>query len=163
MSHDIRTPMNAIINLTHLVQQEKDFSTVQAYLEKISVSGNFLLGLINDILDMSKIESGELTLNKERYSKKEFSTTIGTVISPLMDAKHLHFHVSLESGGFVILTDKVRFNQIFFNLLSNAAKFTPEGGDVWFESSCHKLDPSSRRRAAMFGLNRPAISWITAN
>ena len=138
MSHDIRTPMNAIINLTQLAQQEKDFSTVQAYLEKISVSGNFLLGLINDILDMSKIESGELTLNKERYSKKEFLTTIGTVINPLMDAKHLHFHVALESGGYIILADKVRFNQIFFNLLSNAAKFTPEGGDVWFESSCHK-------------------------
>ncbi len=133
MSHDIRTPMNAIINLTKLAQEEKDMTTVQEYLGKMAVSGNFLLGLINDILDMSKIESGELVLTKDRLSRSEFLTTVETVIHPLIEAKHLHYHPELHPGEYIIMVDKVRFNQIFFNLLSNAVKFTPEGGDIWFE------------------------------
>lgn len=70
MSHDIRTPMNAIIGLTHLAQKEDDIETVRNYLAKISASSKFLLGLINDILDMSKIENGNLTLNPEPLTKK---------------------------------------------------------------------------------------------
>ena len=135
MSHDIRTPMNAVINLTGLALKEEDPAVVKEYLNKIQISGKFLLGLINDILDMSRIESGELTLNKERLTRTEFLNTVETVVRPLMDARHLHFHSELRPGEYTILVDKLRFNQIFFNLLSNAAKFTPEGGDVWFEVS----------------------------
>ncbi len=132
MSHDIRTPMNAIINLTQLAQKENDINVIHQYLDKISISSKFLLGLINDILDMSKIESGELTLNKDTLTRSEFLNTVSTVIQPIMDAKHLNFHSELNPGEYTILVDKLRFNQIFFNLLSNAAKFTPAGGDVWF-------------------------------
>ncbi len=133
MSHDIRTPMNAIINLTKMAQNETDVNVIHGYLDKINISGNFLLGLINDILDMSKIESGEFELHKDAFTRAEFLDTIDTVVQPLMDAKHLNFHKELRPGQYTIGVDKVRFNQIFFNLLSNAAKFTPEGGDVWFE------------------------------
>lgn len=132
MSHDIRTPMNAIIGLTHLAQQEKDPVALQEYLQKISASSDFLLGLINDILDMSKIENGELTLTPEPLTKAEFAASIDTVIRPLMDEKHIQFSCELQAGPECILVDPLRFNQIFFNLLSNAAKFTPEGGTVDF-------------------------------
>jgi signal transduction histidine kinase/CheY-like chemotaxis protein len=133
MSHDIRTPMNAIINLTKIAQTETDVNVIHSYLDKINISSNFLLGLINDILDMSKIESGEFELHKDALTRAEFLDTIDTVVQPLMDAKHIDFHKELRPGEYTIGVDKVRFNQIFFNLLSNAAKFTPEGGDVWFE------------------------------
>ena len=132
MSHDIRTPMNAIINLTKLAQEESDPNKVKEYLDKLSVSGNFLLGLINDILDMSRIESGEFTLHKEPLTKKEFVYTIDTVIGPLMHKKGVAFHNDIVIQDVAIMVDKLRFNQIFFNLLSNAEKFTPEGGEVWF-------------------------------
>ena len=133
MSHDIRTPMNAIINLTQLAQQEQDPNAVRRYVDKVEVSGRFLLGLINDILDMSKIESGELTLHEEPLTRDEFLRTIETVIVPLMDARQLHFHSETVAGRYTVLVDKLRLHQIVFNLLSNAAKFTPEGGDVWLE------------------------------
>ena len=133
MSHDIRTPMNAIINLTHLAQGEKDEEKIHGYLDKLAVSGQFLLGLINDILDMSRIESGEVILKKERFPREEFNETIETVIKPLMDAKSINFHMGKQGRHCDILVDKTRFNQIFLNLLSNAEKFTPEGGDVWFD------------------------------
>ncbi len=131
MSHDIRTPMNAIINLTSLAQKEHDPKIVKEYLDKMEISGKFLLGLINDILDMSRIESGELTLHNENLTRTEFLKTVETVVRPLMDSKNLNFHIELNPGEYTISVDKLRFNQIFFNLLSNAVKFTPDGGDVW--------------------------------
>ena len=133
MSHDIRTPMNAIINLTDLALKEDDPSKVREYLGKMEISGNFLLGLINDVLDMSKIESGELVLHREKLTRTEFLNTVETVIKPLVEAKGIHYHPELSLGEYTIGVDKLRFNQIFFNLLSNAVKYTPEGGDVWFE------------------------------
>ncbi len=132
MSHDIRTPMNAIINLTDLARKEDDIEVVREYLDKMATSGQFLLTLINDILDMSRIESGELELKKENLTRTEFLHTVNTVIAPLIEAKHLHYHAEMNPGEYTISVDKMRFNQIFFNLLSNAVKFTPEGGDVWF-------------------------------
>ncbi len=132
MSHDIRTPMNAIIGLTHLAKEEKSQDTVRQYLDNIDVSSNFLLGLINDVLDMSKIESGALTLSPEPYEKTEFQQAINTVIGPLMKEKHITFTFEMTDIIGCILVDKLRFNQIFFNLLSNAAKFTPVGGHVDF-------------------------------
>ncbi len=133
VSHDIRTPMNAIINLTDLARKENDINLIHDYLEKISLSGDFLLGLIDDILDMSRIESGKLEFHKEPLTRSEFLDTINTVVRPLMDERHINFHLETAPGTYKIYVDKLRYNQIFFNLLSNAAKFTPEGGDVWFE------------------------------
>ena len=133
MSHDIRTPMNAFINLTQLALEEDDIAVIREYLNKMQISSQFLLGLINDILDMSKIENGNLNLHKENLTRTEFINTVTTVIYPLMEEKHINFHPELNPGKYTISVDKLRFNQIFFNLLSNAAKFTPDGGDVWFE------------------------------
>ena len=133
MSHDIRTPMNAIIGLTHLARNEEDPRIMHDYLTKIASSSDFLLGLINDILDMSKIENGDLVLNPEPLTQDEFATSISTVIRPLMDQRRITFTTRLTDGPQCVSVDKLRFNQIFFNLLSNAAKFTPEGGAVSFE------------------------------
>ena len=133
MSHDIRTPMNGIINLTELALLEPVSDKVRDYLDKSLLSSKFLLGLINDILDMSRIESGQMVLNKENLTRTEFLTMVETVINPLVNEKHINFHCELNPGEYTISVDKLRFNQIFFNLLSNAVKFTPDGGDVWFE------------------------------
>lgn len=132
MSHDIRTPMNAIIGLTHLAQEEEDLQVVREYLHNIDTSSDFLLGLINDILDMSKIENGELTLKEDAYTREEFMNSINTVIKPLMDKREIQFVFRMEENVECIRVDRLRYNQIFFNLLSNAAKFTPKGGTVEF-------------------------------
>ena len=132
MSHDIRTPMNAIIGLTHLAQEEENLQVVREYLHNIETSSDFLLGLINDILDMSKIENGELTLKEDTYTREEFMNSINTVIKPLMDKRELQFVFRMEANVECIRVDRLRYNQIFFNLLSNAAKFTPKGGIVEF-------------------------------
>lgn len=100
----------------------------------MDTSSKFLLGLINDILDMSKIENGEMTLNERPFTKKEFSNSILTVIKPLIDEKHINFIFEMRDGTDCIKVDRLRFSQIFFNLLSNAAKFTPTGGTIEFIS-----------------------------
>lgn len=135
MSHDIRAPMNAIIGLTRLAEEEEDAKKVHSYLHSIETSSNFLLGLINDILDMSKIENGELTLKEDVYHVEEFVEGINTIIRPLMEEKNIRFTVAMNCHVECIRTDRLRFNQIFFNLLSNAAKFTPEGGSIAVESA----------------------------
>lgn len=138
MSHDIRTPMNAIIGLTHLARDEEDLQVVREYLHNIDTSSTFLLGLINDILDMSKIENGELTLREGPFTKQEFEDSINTVIRPQMEEKEIHFVFRLSDQSTCIWVDRLRFSQIFFNLLSNAAKFTPTGGTVEFLSESLK-------------------------
>ena len=148
MSHDIRTPMNAIINLTDLALKENDINVVHEYLSRTEIASNFLLGLINDILDMSKIESDEIILHKENLTRTEFLDMIETVINPLVEKKHIHFHTELNPGKYTIRVDKLRFNQIFFNLLSNAAKYTPEGGDVWLE--VHNMEVENNRLKIKF-------------
>lgn len=134
MSHDIRTPMNAIIGLTHLAKEENDMTVIKEYLYNIESASDFLLGLINDILDMSKIENGDLKLKDDVFTREEFEDSISTVIKPLMDAKGINFIFKMEGEPECIKADKLRFNQIFFNLLSNASKFTGSGGTVEFIS-----------------------------
>lgn len=140
MSHDIRTPLNAIIGLTHLARKESDLQTVEDYLGKIDTSSKFLLGLINDILDMSKIENGDMTLNESPFTREEFMDSIQTVIQPLIEDKDINFVFDMTTGVECIMADKLRFSQIFFNLLSNAAKFTPDGGTIEFISE--RIEPN---------------------
>ena len=131
MSHDIRTPMNAIIGFSTLLAKVPDNSVkVREYTRKISAASSHLLGLINDILDISKIESGGLALSPEPLTRAEFADSIDTVIRPLMDSRRLRFECRLDDGPDCILVARLRFNQIFLNLLSNAAKYTPAGGQV---------------------------------
>lgn len=132
MSHDMRTPMNAIIGMVFLALEETNPEQIQKYLKNIDSSSHFLLGLINDVLDLSRIESGKIELHKESFRADEFERDINTVIQPLMEHKKLDFVLRLQANDTAILVDKLRFKQIFFNLLSNAAKYTKEGGRVEF-------------------------------
>ena len=132
MSHDIRTPMNAIVGMTAIATAHiDDKDQVQNCLKKISLSSKHLLGLINDVLDMSKIESGKMTLTMDQVSLREVMEGIVSIVQPQVKAKRQKFDVHIEN----IMTenvccDSVRLNQILLNLLSNATKYTPEEGTV---------------------------------
>ena len=134
MSHDIRTPMNSIMGNTALALKENDIDKVRGYLEQIQLSSEFMLGLLNDILDMAKIESNKIVLHEEYYILPEFMEYLKAVIQPLFDSRHIHFDTSINvDDDLILITDKLRFNQIFFNLLSNAAKYTKNGGNASIE------------------------------
>lgn len=140
MSHDIRTPMNAIVGMTAIATAHiDDQKQVQNCLRKITLSSKHLLGLINDVLDMSKIESGKLTLTTEQISLKEVVEGIVNIMQPQLKAKRQTFDIHVEN----ILTeniwcDGVRLNQVLLNLLSNSTKYTPEGGAIQLSLSEEK-------------------------
>lgn len=133
MSHDIRTPMNAIIGMTLLAKASlKEPDKIKKCLEKITVASNLLLGIINDVLDMSKIESGKLTLTDESFSINEMIDGVNTVIQPQCAAKNQEFHIEEKNIVYRQLRgDLLRINQVLLNLLSNAVKFTPQGGEIY--------------------------------
>lgn len=132
MSHDIRTPMNAIIGFTSLAATHIDNKEqVKDYLSKISTSGNHLLSLINDILDMSRIESGKVKIEEKEVSLPEVMHDLKTIIQADMASKQLEFYIdTVDVVNEHVLCDKLRLNQILLNLLSNAMKFTKPGGMV---------------------------------
>ena len=132
MSHDIRTPMNAIVGMTAIATANiDDMQQVQNCLRKISLSGQHLLGLINDVLDMSKIESGKLTLSMEQLSLREVMDSIVGIVQPQVRAKHQQFDVFIHDiTAENVCCDSVRLNQVLLNILGNAVKFTPEGGEI---------------------------------
>ena len=132
MSHDIRTPMNAIIGFTTLaVSNIDDKKRVRDYLGKILFSSNHLLSLINDILDMSRIESGKLNLEETEVSLAEVLHDLKTIISGQTHAKQLELYMdAMDVMNEDVYCDKTRLNQVLLNLLSNAVKFTPAGGTV---------------------------------
>ena len=132
MSHDIRTPMNAIVGMTAIATTHiDDMEHVQHCLKKIALSGKHLLGLINDVLDMSKIESGKLTLTAERISLREISDGIVSIVQPQIKSKKQDFSVHIDNiMAEEVYCDGVRLNQILLNLLSNAIKYTQEGGSI---------------------------------
>ncbi len=132
MSHDIRTPMNGIVGMTAVATAHiEDAQQVQNCLKKISLSSRHLLGLINDILDMSKIDDGTMKLSVEQVSLQEVMNGIVAIVQQEIQAKRQHFNVYVRDIMVEnVCCDSVRLNQIFLNLLSNAIKFTPEGGDI---------------------------------
>ena len=132
MSHDIRTPMNAIIGFTTLaVSNIDDKERVRDYLGKILSSSNHLLSLINDILDMSRIESGKIHLEETEVSLSEVLHDLKTIISGQIHAKQLELYMDvMDVINEDVYCDKTRLNQVLLNLLSNAIKFTPAGGTV---------------------------------
>ena len=140
MSHDIRTPMNAIVGMTAIATAHMDDrKQVENCLRKITLSSKHLLGLINDVLDMSKIESGKLTLTTEQISLKEVVEGIVNIMQPQVKTKKQTFDIHAEN----ILTenvwcDGIRLNQVLLNLLSNATKYTPEGGSIQLSLSEEK-------------------------
>ena len=132
MSHDIRTPMNGIMGMTSIAIGSLDNpSRVHSCLKKIHVSSRHLLGLINDMLDMSKIESGKLILNMEPLCIRDIMQNIETIIWPQIQEKKQNFHIYIHDIYHENLcSDRVRLSQILLNVLGNAVKFTQEGGDI---------------------------------
>ena len=132
MSHEIRTPMNAIIGLDSIALNEPDLPPkTREYLEKIGSSAEHLLGLINDILDMSRIESGKLTLKKEEFSLQKFLEAINTMFSGQCQEKGLEYQCRINSEvDDYYIGDNMKLRQVLINILGNAVKFTPEGGKI---------------------------------
>ena len=131
MSHDIRTPMNAIIGYTQLLENNLD-NKKQAldYISKLKSSSTILLSLINYILEMTQIESGKLDLKKEIGDLDDLVKNINIVVEPLIKEKKLHYSYHLEIKHHHIICDKTKLREIVLNILSNAIKYTPEGGNV---------------------------------
>ena len=132
MSHDIRTPMNAIVGMTAIASANMgNPDQVASCLRKISLSSRHLLGLINDVLDMSKIESGKLTLNLDAMCLRETVESIVSIIQPQVKIRRQSFDVIIQNiRRENVYCDGVRLNQVLLNLLSNALKFTPEEGII---------------------------------
>ncbi len=132
MSHDIRTPMNAIVGMTTIaIANMNNMEQVQGCLRKIALSSKHLLGLINDVLDMSKIESGKMTLNVDQVSLREVMDSIVSIVQPQVKAKHQQFNIFIHDISVEnVCCDSVRLNQVLINLLGNAVKFTPEEGSI---------------------------------
>lgn len=142
MSHDIRTPMNAIIGMTAIAQTYlNDPERVADCLQKINVSSKHLLSLINEVLDMSKIESGKVDLNEEEFNLSDLIDNLSLMVRPRMAEKHHQFNIQLNNVEHEkLIGDSLRLQQSFINLMSNAVKYTPEGGRIDLiitEKPCH--------------------------
>lgn len=131
MSHEIRTPMNGIIGMTAIaLQKEQSQEQILECLQKIQSSSNYLLGLINDILDMSKIESGKMKLDPVDFDLYEMLDTIRQLIMPQAAAKKIEFTQDIALAHQWFMADQMRISQVLINLLGNAVKFTPEQGRI---------------------------------
>ena len=133
MSHDIRTPMNAVLGFTSLLATEAENPVkVREYTKKIMTSGQHLLSLINDVLDVSKIESGKVVLSYEAFALNSVVSSVDAIIQQMAKAKNQEFHLEVANIRHeYLIGDETRLNQILINLLSNAVKYTPEGGHIW--------------------------------
>ena len=139
MSHDIRTPMSAIVGFTKLAGDNADDpELVRDYLAKVSVSSQHLLSLINDVLDMSRIESGKFTIEESEVHIPDVVSDLSTIVQASVEEKNLA--LNMDTKGLIhedVITDKLRLNQVLLNILSNAVKFTPEGGRIDFVLTEH--------------------------
>lgn len=133
MSHDIRTPMNAILGFTTLLARDAEHpEKVREYTRKITSSGRHLLSLINDVLDVSKIESGKVALSLGEFTLNSMIGSVDAIIRPMAKAKGQKFDIVVTGIRHeCLIGDETRLNQVLINLLSNAVKYTPEGGSIW--------------------------------
>lgn len=145
MSHDIRTPMNAIVGFSMLLgKNAKDEDKVKEYARKIGMASQYLINLINDVLDMSKIESGRTTLNIAEFSLPGMIEELDSILAPQVNAKEQHFEIQVHGKvPETLLGDRLRVNQILLNLLSNAVKYSPPGGQI--RLVIQKVKPSTER------------------
>lgn len=133
ISNDIKTPMNVIIGMTALGMEETDNPEKMAEcLGKIDTASHFLMGLLNDLVDVSMIEMGRFHLHPRAYAFGDFMEAMRDMMEPVCEKKHITFHMVGEEINLNVMADPMRFEQLFFNLLNNAIKFTPEGGEVSF-------------------------------
>ena len=149
MSHEIRTPMNAIIGMANIVKkklekQDTDPGGLMGNIRQIEVSSQHLLGLLNDILDISKIEAGKIELSAEVFDLEKLIEAVASIIRPRCVEKNITFAIKADLGEHtVFVNDPLRLRQVLINLLGNAVKFTPECGEVDFFVS-HREDTESR-------------------
>ncbi len=157
MSHDIRTPMNAIVGLTELMQHYYDDpETLKNYISKLRSSSRYLLDLINDILDLSKIENGSVELKMEPMDIGTQIEQVVTIIRPQVNQKKQMLSVESDCTEFgYLMGDAVRFRQILMNLFSNSIKYTPEGGKIHF--SIHKMEEDENRQTYQFVIEDSGI------
>ena len=140
MSHDLRTPLNGVLGFTDIALNEKDPAKKQEYLEKIKMSGSLLLGLVNDTLDLSRIESGKTVLAPEPVNARELIATVGTSMQPTAELKGVELDIKPDSfPDETVWIDRLNAQKVLVNLLSNAIKYTPEGGKVSVRAE--KLEP----------------------
>lgn len=146
MSHDIRTPMNAVIGMTEIAKRHLDDPAyVGECLDKVALSGNHLLTLVNDILDISKVESGKMTLNVEDFSLGNTVAQMEEIVSQLAQDKEIEFTTSIHDIQHdEIEGDALRLRQILLNILTNAVKYTEKGGHVFFEISQYPVETAGR-------------------
>lgn len=131
MSHDMRTPLNGILGFGNLALKTQDAAKRQDYLQKILLSGNLLLSLVNDTLELSRIESGKMVLKPQQVRAQDMAESLLVVIKPLAAQKKIHFLTDLEDyKNTVLYVDRLKLEEVCLNLLTNAIKFTPEGGTV---------------------------------
>ncbi|HAK88795.1 MAG: hypothetical protein A2077_02675 [Nitrospirae bacterium GWC2_46_6] len=138
MSHELRTPLNSILGFSELLMDEIFGGLTEKqkrHVTNIHNSGSHLLQLINNILDIAKIESGKMELYYEGFAVRQAISEVETVIRPLVDKKRQELIVKVSEGVTLIKADKVKFKQILYNLVSNAVKFTPEGGNIFVEAN----------------------------
>jgi diguanylate cyclase (GGDEF)-like protein/PAS domain S-box-containing protein len=141
MSHELRTPLNSILGFSELLADEVFGELTEKqkrYVHNIYNSGSHLLQLINNILDIAKIESGKMELHLESFSVASAISEVETVIKPLSDKKHQNIYLTIEPDVTFIAADRTKFKQILYNLLSNAVKFTPEGGDIYIKAEMYE-------------------------
>ncbi len=144
MSHEIRTPMNAIVGLTDLTSMMKDVpDDIRSNLSKIRVSAHFLLSLINDILDMSRIDNGMLTISNEAFSMSAMLDGLNSMMGAEAQRRDLDFRVKVSSIHDEFTGDEIRLKQVLTNLISNAIKFTPAGGTILLKIDEEKYDNES--------------------
>lgn len=138
MSHEIRTPMNAIIGFDRLALSEDGLSDqVKEYLEKIGTSAEHLLGIINDILDMTRIESGRVSVYSTEFSLKKLIDTICTIVSSQCADKKIKFNFQMQDDlDEYFVGDEMKLKQIIINILGNSVKYTDEGGEITFTIAC---------------------------
>lgn len=131
MSHDIRTPMNAIIGFTELLDKHLDDKELaRSYIKKIQSSNEFLLSLINNVLEMARIESGKTTFDESNWDAKEFNDTLFSLFDTQMAEKGIEFTRTIDVEHTEVLCDATKLREVFLNILSNALKYTPSGGKV---------------------------------
>lgn len=143
VSHDMRTPMNGILGIAYLAKDKNDPVELKKDFEQIEQSGQLLLRLINDTLDINKIESGHMELKPIDCDERELFEQIITVIKPMVNKKHIKFESQFQNILWTSLyVDPLRLQQIFLNILSNAVKFTPDNGTISFTMRCLEEDQS---------------------
>lgn len=159
VSHDIRTPMNAIINLTAIIKNNiGDKEKALEYLNKLEVSSGYLLSLINNILDMSRIENGKMITETEQFDLRDFISDIKTIIAPQLKKKNQKLKITENNiVSRYLLGDALRLKQIIINLLSNAAKFTSNGGTITFGAEQKILSDNHSRVNMIFTVSDTGI------